>query len=102
MGRLQELVGARHPEGVPHWHLSRTAVLPGLRGRGLGGALLRYQLARADEEETAAYLEAGTPRDGALYERCGFRALGAPTALPDGGPEIQPMWRAGLSAPRVH
>ena len=68
-------------------------VVPGARGRGLGGALLRDRLVRADAEGMPAYLEASSPRSRALYERHGFRATGDPIHLPD-GPPLWPMWRA--------
>ncbi|UCM91418.1 GNAT family N-acetyltransferase [Streptomyces marincola] len=100
MAQVREAVGRRHPSGVPHWHLSQTVIVPELRGRGLGGALLRHHLDRVDEERAAAYLEASTPRSQALYERYGFLALGAPVELPDGGPRLQPMWREGRSGLR--
>lgn len=101
MAQVQQAVAARHP-AAPHWYLAQTAVVPALRGRGLGGALLRHHLARVDQEGTAAYLEASTPRNQALYARCGFRPLGAPVVLPDQGPRLQPMWRAGRSGPGQH
>ncbi|GGZ30193.1 GNAT family N-acetyltransferase [Streptomyces poonensis] len=90
---VNELVGERHPAGVSYWYLAQIVVVPELRGRGLGGALLRHQLERVDEQGTAAYLEASSPRNRVLYERHGFRALGGPVVLPDGGPLLQPMWR---------
>jgi predicted N-acetyltransferase YhbS len=68
-------------------------VVPGMQGRGLGGALLRERLATADTEGLPAYLEASSPGSKALYERHGFRCVGDPVRLPD-GPDIWPMWRA--------
>ncbi|GIG88316.1 GNAT family N-acetyltransferase [Plantactinospora endophytica] len=90
---VSELIAARHPDRQPHWYLQQMAVLPGLRGRGLGGAMLHHQLVRADAEGVGTYLEASSPRNRALYERYGFRAHGEPIQLPDGGPALQPMWR---------
>lgn len=88
-----ELTEQRHPRHEPHWHLQQMMVVPRFRGRGLGGAMLRHQLARADATGVATYLEASTPRNRALYERYGFRPLGDPIVLPDDGPHLQPMWR---------
>ncbi|AVT36060.1 N-acetyltransferase [Plantactinospora sp. BB1] len=93
MALVDELIAARHPDREPHWYLQQMAVLPALRGRGLGGAMLRHQLDRADTDGIGTYLEASTPRNRALYERYGFRAQGEPIRLPDGGPALQPMWR---------
>ncbi|WP_063784262.1 GNAT family N-acetyltransferase [Streptomyces sp. SBT349] len=92
-----ELVAARHPRSVPHWYLAQMAVVPDQRGRGLGGALLRHHLARADVEGHAAYLEASSPRNQALYARHGFVPAGPAIPLPDGGPILRPMWRRGAS-----
>lgn len=89
-----ELTEARHPTGTAHLYLVFLGVVPEAQGRGLGGALLRRRLARADAEGLPAYLEASSQRSRALYVRHGFRDLGAePIRLPD-GPAIWPMWRA--------
>jgi hypothetical protein len=48
-------------------------------------------LERRDREGAAAYLEATSDRNRALYERHGFRAQGA-IPLPD-GPTLWRMWR---------
>ncbi|GAA3735131.1 GNAT family N-acetyltransferase [Plantactinospora mayteni] len=93
MALVGELIAARHPDREPHWYLQQMAVLPALRGRGLGGAMLRHQLVRVDADGIGCYLEASTPRNRALYERYGFRAQGEPIRLPDDGPALQPMWR---------
>ncbi|RKN04887.1 GNAT family N-acetyltransferase [Streptomyces radicis] len=93
LATVGELVAARHPADEPHWYLAQMAVVPHQRGRGLGGALLRHGLDRADGEGRAAYLEASSPRNRALYARHGFDPLGDPIPLPDGGPVLQPMWR---------
>ena len=76
-----------------HLYLVFLGVAPGAQGRGLGGALLRERLVRADAEGLPAYLEASSPRSRLLYERNGFRDTGDPIQLPD-GPPIWPMWRA--------
>ncbi|WP_165912780.1 GNAT family N-acetyltransferase [Tamaricihabitans halophyticus] len=92
MMTLLELVERRHPRDTPHWYLQQICVLPAYRGTGLGGALLRHQLAEVDAAGHPAYLEASSPRNQALYARHGFQALGAPVELP-GGLGLQPMWR---------
>jgi len=93
---FMELTEARHPTGRPHLYLVFLGVAPGAQGRGLGGALLRERLARADADGLPAYLEATSPGSRALYERHGFRDTGAPIQLPD-GPPVWPMWRAARS-----
>lgn len=87
-----ELTEARHPAGTAHLYLVLLGVVPGARGRGLGGALLREGLGRADGEGLPAYLEATSGRSRGLYERHGFRDSGDPIHLPD-GPTLWPMWR---------
>ena len=87
------LTEERHPVGQAHLYLAFLGVVPGAQGRGLGGALLRERLARADADGVPAYLEASSQRSLALYERHGFRARGEPIALP-AGPRLWPMWRS--------
>jgi GNAT superfamily N-acetyltransferase len=92
-GRLFELMALmdeRHPH-EPHEYLWFLGVRPTDQGRGVGGALLAPVLDRADRTGTAAYLEATSPRNKALYERHGFVAA-APFAVA-GGPPLWPMWR---------
>jgi GNAT superfamily N-acetyltransferase len=81
-----------HPRTPQHWYLHYLGVEPRRQGRGLGGALLGPVLQLCDRERTAAYLEASTERNRALYERNGF-ALSGTFDLPAGGPTIREMWR---------
>ena len=90
-GILDELMTANHP-GAPHWYLPFVAVHPDQHSRGVGSALLRHQLARLDGIGSAAYLEASSPRNAALYERHGFARGEVTLDLPD-GPSLYPMWR---------
>ncbi|TWF78471.1 acetyltransferase (GNAT) family protein [Pseudonocardia hierapolitana] len=89
---FMELTEARHPTGTAHLYLVLLGVVPGAQGRGLGGALLRERLGRADAAGLPAYLEATSRSSRALYERHGFRDTGDPIHLPD-GPTVWPMWR---------
>jgi GNAT superfamily N-acetyltransferase len=75
----------------PHHHLQFLGVVPERQGTGLGGALMAPVLERCDREGAAAYLEATSDRNRALYERHGFRAHGA-IRIP-GGPALHRMWR---------
>ncbi|WP_246248264.1 GNAT family N-acetyltransferase [Micromonospora maritima] len=90
-GILDEQMAANHP-GEPHWYLPFIGVHPEHHGRGVGSALLRDRLTELDRAGTAAYLEASTPRNAALYERLGFRRRPVTLDLPD-GPSLFPMWR---------
>ncbi|WP_412520027.1 GNAT family N-acetyltransferase [Actinomadura madurae] len=93
--RLQALgqaLAERHPHRVPHLYLPCMGVVSGRRGGGLGSALLRHRLKRADADGIAAYLEASSPRSRALYQRYGFEDLGEPVRVAD-SPFLWPMWR---------
>ena len=79
-----------HPD-EPVWYLPMIGVDPNAQGRGIGAALLRHGLARADESGVAAYLESSNPRNIPLYERHGFEAM---VEIQFGkGPLITPMLR---------
>lgn len=87
---LGEIFVAAHPAD-PAWFLQFLGFSPASQGLGLGSKLLRTVLDAADAAGEAAYLEAKTERNRALYERHGFvvREL---LALPD-GPTAYAMWR---------
>lgn len=57
---------------LPHWYLSVIGVEPKRQGQGVGGALMRPILARADSEKVACYLETHREPNVRLYERHGF------------------------------
>ncbi|MDI5977565.1 GNAT family N-acetyltransferase [Amycolatopsis magusensis] len=90
---VAELTEARHPTHTAHVYLPCIGALPAYRGQGLGSALLRDKLERADAANLPVYLEASSTRNRALYARHGFEALGDPIRFPEDGPEIHPMWR---------
>ncbi len=60
---------------APHWYLWALGVKPSHQRQGIGTALLRPGLARADREDCACYLETGTPENVSFYEKLGFRIL---------------------------
>ncbi len=70
--RLGAAMERRHPR-EPHYYVRDVGVLPDMRGKGLGSALMRPTLDRCDQEGLPAYLEASSERNAALYERLGFR-----------------------------
>jgi GNAT superfamily N-acetyltransferase len=71
----------------PVWHLDAIGVEPEARGTGIGAALVQHGLERARADESAAFLETGTPGNVPLYEHFGFRVVEAADA-PGGGPMI--------------
>lgn len=87
-----QLLAQRHPYDEAHLYLPCMGVVPAAQGNGLGSALLRDRLDRADAEGLGTYLEASSPRGRALYLRHGFTDLGEPVRVPD-GPPLWPMWR---------
>jgi GNAT superfamily N-acetyltransferase len=76
---------------TPHWHLPLIGVDPRRQRQGYGAALLRAMLARLDKEQSAAYLEATSAENAALYERHGFEVIGVIQA--GTSPSVFPMWR---------
>jgi ribosomal protein S18 acetylase RimI-like enzyme len=90
LGICLELFAGAHPH-EPAWFLQFLGVDPTHQGQGVGSVLLRQVLDGADRAGEAAYLEATTQRNRALYERHGFRQTGE-IVLPD-GPTVYPMWR---------
>ncbi len=82
---------ASHPK-EPHFYLFAVGVRDRLKGKGLGGRIIREGLKRADEAGAPAYLENSNPKNTPLYERLGFRAT-APLGLPAGAPPLLGMLR---------
>jgi GNAT superfamily N-acetyltransferase len=66
-----EQMEAAHPK-EPHWYLPWLGVDAARQGAGLGAALLRHGLARADADRVPAFLETPNPRTVPFYERHGF------------------------------
>ena len=87
---LEALFAAHKPE-APHAQLQLMGTLPERQGQGIGSSVLADGLARCDGEGVAAYLEATSEGNKALYERHGFVVTGT-MALP-GGPTLWAMWR---------
>jgi ribosomal protein S18 acetylase RimI-like enzyme len=95
-GPLAKFMGANdtmdklHKKHVPepHWYLMVIGVDPELQNRGVGSALVKEDLMRADQSGCPCYLETSEKRNLAFYERLGFVALEQAT-LGTGGP---PAW----------
>ena len=80
-----------HPK-EPCFYLAFIGVAPRMQGSGLGSALLRPTLARADAAGANAYLENSNPRNLKLYERAGFSVTREIRARGD-APPVYAMWR---------
>jgi GNAT superfamily N-acetyltransferase len=65
----------RYHVAEPHFYLSALGVEPERQGEGIGTALMRPALERADQLEAPAYLETATARNVLLYERQGFAVV---------------------------
>ena len=89
---LMEETFAAHKPAEPYHYCQFLSTVPAFQGRGVGSALLRDTLARADADGCLAYHEATSPRNRALYERHGYVDLGE-LEVPDGGPTLWRMWR---------
>ena len=96
--RALSFIEKKHPREPVHWYLPVIGVAPAWQGRGYGGALLRTVLQRCDAEQVPAYLEAGTPRSRALYERNGFESVEECRYAAD-GPPLWRMWREPKGQP---
>lgn len=87
----------RHHVPAPHFYLSALGVEPERQGEGIGTALMRPVLERADALAQPAYLETATARNVLLYERAGFSVVEELT-LPDTDVHGWLMYRAPSSA----
>jgi ribosomal protein S18 acetylase RimI-like enzyme len=94
-GRLMAIradLDRHHPMDREHAYLWFLGVSPVAQGRGVGSALLRAANARLDAAKMPAYLETGTTRNVALYQRHGYRVISEHKARPD-APNMWSMWR---------
>lgn len=89
---LYDRFEAAHPHDEPHYYLSLFATRPESRGRGIGMALLRDDLAAYDAEGVPTYLESSNPANDARYASVGYRAVGA-FEHPTTGAVVTTMWR---------
>lgn len=85
--RVQRAMEERHLREL-HFYVRTVGVQPELQGRGVGSALMRPTLEKADSAGLATYIEASSERSAALYERLGFVHMDV-LELPAGGP---PVW----------
>jgi ribosomal protein S18 acetylase RimI-like enzyme len=66
------LIDDHHPAGT-YYYLQFLGVVPERQGQGIGSAMLSLVLERSEREGVAAFLDATSSRNRALYERHGFR-----------------------------
>ena len=90
-GQVNVTLDAAHPD-EPHWYLSTIGTSPDARGSGLGKALMKAGLDRADAEHAPAYLESSKESNIRYYERFGFEVT-REIVIPGGGPTLWGMWR---------
>jgi GNAT superfamily N-acetyltransferase len=87
---LLALMEEKHPQ-EPHYYLFILGTRPQWQSQGIGSALMKIVLERADREGTPAYLEATSEGSKRLYLRHGFEVTGE-LRLRD-APPLWPMWR---------
>jgi ribosomal protein S18 acetylase RimI-like enzyme len=73
-GEVFAALDAIHPPG-PHRYVGTLGVAPEHQRQGVGTALLRFWLARADAEGLGVYLETDRPENRAFYAREGFEVV---------------------------
>lgn len=83
-------MGGYHPN-EPHWYLPLLGVDPFHHGKGFGSALIKYAIAKCDQDNKIAYLESSNPTNVPFYQRHGFELLG--TIQVNSSPQIFPMLR---------
>jgi ribosomal protein S18 acetylase RimI-like enzyme len=93
-----------HPPGA-HWYLEALGVQPGGQGAGVGSALARAGLARADAQGTPCYVETADGANVRFYQRLGFELVDDALPLVPNGPTYWALFRpvprgSELSRPR--
>ena len=91
----EDFIGKMHEEimaGRQHYYLWGLAVDPAQKRCGIGSALLRPILARADAEQMPIYLETHDEKNVAYYQRVGF-TLEKEAEIPDSSISVYGMVR---------
>ncbi|HEX5632969.1 MAG TPA: GNAT family N-acetyltransferase [Gemmatimonadales bacterium] len=78
--RFQHVLGFAEPFHAraitgPHWYLMVIGVDPAVKSQGVGTALIRPILARADAQGVPCYLETAQPGNVGYYRHLGFELL---------------------------
>jgi ribosomal protein S18 acetylase RimI-like enzyme len=92
--RLNVLVERAHPAD-PHWHLGVLGVSPTRQRTGIGAALLRPVLERADADHVLCHLETSKEENIPYYARHGFE-VNTELEMPEGAPRLWTMTRRPL------
>ena len=95
--RALTVLEAKHPR-APHYYLAFVGVDPDWQGRGLGSSVMSPIIERCDADGMAAFLEASTSRNRALYERHGF-VVTEEFKLGRSAPQQWRMWREPVRGP---
>jgi GNAT superfamily N-acetyltransferase len=98
-GKVRRAMEERHLR-EPHFYVRMVGVRSALQGQGVGTALMRPTLERADSAALPTYIEASSERSAALYERLGFVHMDV-LELPEGGPPVWLMRRPPAGASRA-
>ncbi len=94
--RVQHAMAERHLR-ESHFYVRTVGVRTALQRQGVGSALMRPTLERADSAGLPTYIEASSERSAALYERLGFVHMDV-LQLPAGGPPVWLMRRSPTGA----
>ena len=78
LSQLEERKKALMPN--PHWYLAAVGVSPDRQGEGLGSALVRSGLRKADMGNVSVYLETETEDNVRFYAHLGFNVIEQVTA----------------------
>lgn len=89
---MRSFMDRRHPMERPHAYLWFLGVAPQAQGHGIGTRLLKSATDKLDAANTPAYLETGTTRNVALYQRHGFVVTFEEKPRAD-APTMWGMWR---------
>lgn len=89
--RFSHYMENHHPT-EPHFYLFAIATTTAARGKGVGGALLKAGLAKADAAGVGCYLENSKPENLGFYQTHGFTVLEKVCPV-KGSPPIWRMWR---------
>ena len=94
--RWEALISKHHPE-ERHWYLQTLSVAPSAQRQGVGTALIRPGLDRADADGMPCYLETQRESNIPYYRRFGFELM-REISLPD-SPPLWLMWREAGAGP---
>jgi ribosomal protein S18 acetylase RimI-like enzyme len=81
-----------------HWYLKTLGVARWAQGSGVGSALVRAGLARADAQRLPCYVETSDGRNVAFYRRFGFDVVDDALAPVPGGPTYWALLRPSPSS----